>query len=824
MEICVQEVEPKVYIPFQHTSGQVPRRIEIERKKRYYKSIDISKVLSSYSRIDQNGKTTTTDFIAVLREISSITADPLPLSLFDNSDFEVHPVETWVNLVNNSNGNGLFARAMLTDEGNPSNELKLAWFDCIVVKADIATKKFEVIFNSLQVSRTVMLDRIFICFRGEDPNQYCQRIVAAIKFRETTRSYLLYNRYIDYMPRDNIIGLNGNQCERIKKKTSLNVFSSNQQQVQLALLLQILEEYNLNHLRALNKLSFYEIVNNPKNKQLQKLLQVQNLLKFVSVTGGDDVFVTRKEFPIDFEVSFDDVRQHIHLQTLYNKIELIRAFHQIQQETIKLRIKSSIIFKIEKSLRVEEFVSSQLVAANSLKSLVKDHWALDVESSIRNHLKDVKKGWFNINESSNEVYSYSRLKKFFKRINLFMEDTLRDVMEQCCREYFEAIVKHAPIEVSILSMNDLQIHYAKTNGLKNIYPLFFVDIRYNPSLGFSYSSSIETLRDAIMNPFDESFGLLKSITTVERKIMKNLFWGDKTQEPKLYVPQVMESEFQNLRIELLTRVQRSLNVMDEYLIQLEPYKQILENDINEYTSTIESQYCDPSSNEGCNLNHVYELILKYNANMIDISNRFPVSINLGFVLVDCKIIKSLLITKLRSISSRLTELLAKYVLVVADDVSEAYKLVFDKVTVVPSNVEALNEMKEYLSTVPALMESLTQRHSLCDMNFEILDKLNYNLTSDSFVIKWKVFGWPYKLNAEIYRQEKSYRVLESNFKRQQEDDQVEFNRELMNISSDIQRLKDYNNVSQFRMYFENIHHIRDSLDQGKSLLFNKYFY
>ena len=65
-------------------------------------------------------------------------------------------------------------------------------------------------------------------------------------------------------------------------------------------------------------------------------------------------------------------------------------------------------------------------------------------NSVRHHLRDVKKGWFNIEESSLEVYNFSKIRKFMVRINFIAEDALRDLCYKSTSGYCAMIEKFCP--------------------------------------------------------------------------------------------------------------------------------------------------------------------------------------------------------------------------------------------------------------------------------------------------------------------------------------------------------------------------------------------
>jgi hypothetical protein len=55
-----------------------------------------------------------------------------------------------------------------------------------------------------------------------------------------------------------------------------------------------------------------------------------------------------------------------------------------------------------KSTRIDEFASSQNAAINAAGFYLKDTWTGAVISHVKSQLKDVQKGWFNLEETNTE--------------------------------------------------------------------------------------------------------------------------------------------------------------------------------------------------------------------------------------------------------------------------------------------------------------------------------------------------------------------------------------------------------------------------------------
>lgn len=115
-------LEPKVQAPFETRPGEVPRRIQIERKRRLYSQHRLENLLQErgidYSRPSQSALASLDPSIPVI-----------PLEVFDNHDFDVRSPENWLSLAKDPEGSmvGLPARALFINKDSTGT-----WRECKV--------------------------------------------------------------------------------------------------------------------------------------------------------------------------------------------------------------------------------------------------------------------------------------------------------------------------------------------------------------------------------------------------------------------------------------------------------------------------------------------------------------------------------------------------------------------------------------------------------------------------------------------------------------------------------------------------------------------
>lgn len=802
-------VEPKVFQPYQSRLGQVPRPIEVERKKRKYASIDLNEVFSANGVLQTLEKT--------VEKLKNDGLETLPLSLFDNSDYHSRTTEQWSEFIEDAlPEGGLPARAYTYYVHR--GDIRVRWRRCRVVDCNIPNGTYTLeyerseaddvsISSRASLSSAITLEAIYVCFDSEDPNLYATRVFEAIKLKERTSSSIAFSLYVDCMPVDNLKPLDSEQVNRILQiALSIDKLRNNS----LLDTSTLLQQYNLNHMRTLNQL----ILVNLLQKQPKNIAMVNSVSTDPSLfIEPDAIFPKRYKLNIETEQPFDEILRTFKFQSLWSKTEAMQTLLQIQAECQTLE-KATFFSIPEKSLRLEEFSNNQQAAINGLNALVREGWTNAITNSIKNNLKDVKKGWFNIDESNLEVYKFSKLKKFMLRINFKMEDVLRDMKYRMIREYCSTISQFLPESITIQSKD--QVHVVGGR-----FPLFTVDLKFisatpQAPAKFTYAVAPDAFYNAVINHLDAPFKTLKGMTKVEKRVMKKIFWA---YEPVIGIPHNQEDWFIELKDQLSNRLKYCLKFMDDYLLTLSDFMDLINLDVAEYAAEAEKKFF---AKDQMNMVELCNLAKKHEADAEDISTHFPTAISLGFIMIDCKSLRTMLAAKHKTIATKLFQLLERKTKEFADAVIEEFRSMWDVIAISPTNIEKLTELREFMAALPQRIDAVSDRIDKNEAHFALIEGAKFQVPMDVMDMKWEVFRWPGKMQQEITKQEKNHRVLEYQFKRSMEEEQQEFSAELATLQADVAKLRDLTKLAQAAKNAETVRRIKTALAHAeeKAKLFN----
>ena len=110
-----------------------------------------------------------------------------------------------------------------------------------------------------------------------------------------------------------------------------------------------------------------------------------------------------------------------------------------------------------KSVTDEEYKTTQDAALLATKSYLTDTWSSAIKSAVRNSLKEVGKGWFNLNETVSEVYQMSKLKRYLKMVNFIMQDSVVYMAEASLRAYTSFVIERSAFDCEVISPSDVKV-------------------------------------------------------------------------------------------------------------------------------------------------------------------------------------------------------------------------------------------------------------------------------------------------------------------------------------------------------------------------------
>eukprot|EP01135_Chromosphaera_perkinsii_P003004 Nk52_evm26s232 gene=Nk52_evmTU26s232 len=726
-------VEPKVLLPYKTESGTTPRKIEIERRKRAYAQIDIDDLLANEGldttmflpgreRYNQMG----------VNDINAQFPTFLSLDTFDNEDHDCRTPEEWISL-GTENGikkfvpaKGLYVEPEVRNGKESPQNCPPYWKQCKVLSYVAKTRRYEVEWMTNGEWEREQLPRLFVFFNSEDPHVFAQRMVEAYESRERAEALLRYNLYIDCMPTDDLLPFDKAVLDQIiyfaTGKMNLEMKSFADKHIG-----KLAKELKVEFARVNNQLIFDSVLDKGKQEEFG--------------------FVTRPEQPIPVELcqfnielpeyNFRDQYNHFLFSSFLTKSEVINAITKARIECNKVIDSSLFNVNITKSVRLDEYEQMQTQTYVQTHTFLREHWVASMKNLIKNSLKDVGKGWFNMNEKNKEIYEITKLQKFMNMIKFLMQDALRYL----CQDSIRALTKLLEdVASAVMSADNLEwpnddLRQSPFKPPKN--PLFLLDLLPHAD-GFRFSTQLHLIEQTTMTVFDKALSGTQNIPQLEPLVMEDLFWATNPSLETVHENEPLVNEY---RERLRAVIRKALIPLTEYAKKYDKYLDLYNLNISEYLIEFGNENSSFEAFEEAVAMHIQEKEI--------IEKEIPQHISIGLFWVNCENIRNTLSRKRGELCKQLLQLLAQTLRKKNETILGEYKMISRKLFERCNSIEEVTEQRAYIETIPETTAKLHKDVETLMVDYDRIAALNYPLDQEDFDMKWEAFGWYKKVDDQI---------------------------------------------------------------------------
>nr|XP_031326333.1 dynein heavy chain 1, axonemal isoform X8 [Camelus dromedarius] len=786
----LQAYEPKVQVPYLVLPGQCPRKIEIERRKRLYLSLDIEQLLASEG-IDSDKLMPRHPDPHNPQTIEQ-GHDPLfpvylPLKVFDNEEFDCRTPSEWINMglePGSQNRKPVPGKALLpTDdflghEDPKSQKLKYKWCNVGVLDYDKEKKLYLVhktnddglvrddmgkpILNGgvTTEGRPPLLicqywvPRIQLLFCAEDPRVFTQRVVRANALRKNTEALLLYNLYVDCMPSEGQRLISEQSLSKIKQ-WAMSTPRMRKGPSVLEHLSSLCREVSLDYERSMNKINFDKIVSSKPET-----------FSYVTLPDKEEEKVPRQGLVSVPKYPFREQKSDFTFVSLLTRSEVITALSKVRAECNKVTAMSLFHSSLSKYSRLEEFEQIQSQTFSQVQMFLKDSWISTLKVAMRSSLHDMSKGWYNLYETNWEVYLMSKLRKLMELLKYMLQDTLRFLVQDSLASFSQFVSDAC---CSVLDCTDDMVWgedliISPYRPRKN--PLFIVDLVLDTS-GVHYSTPLEQFETSLLNLFDKGILATHAVPQLEKLVMEDIFISG---NPLLESVGLHEPLVEELRAIIANAIRKSMIPLQAYAKEYRKYLELNNNDVATFLKA--SQMQCPSAEE------VREVVLTHLQEKEVLDSSLPSSIIIGPFYINVDNVKQSLSKKCKALATSMLDILAKNLHKEVDDICEEFRSISHKIYEKPNSIEELAELREWMKGIPEKLVGLEERIVKIMDDYQVMDEFLYNLSTDDFNDKWAASNWPAKILGQIEMVRQQHIEDEEKFRKIQIMDQNNFQEKL----------------------------------------------
>ncbi|KAM7230116.1 hypothetical protein CapIbe_018833 [Capra ibex] len=786
----LQAYEPKVQVPYMVLPGQCPRKIEIERRKQLYLSLDIEQLLANEG-IDSDKLMPRHPDPHNPQTIEQ-GHDPLfpiylPLKVFDNEEFDCRTPIEWINMglePGSQNRKPVPGKALLpTDdflghEDPKSQKLKYKWCNVGVLDYDKEKKLYLVHKTSEdglvrdEMGKPILnggvtpegrppllicqywVPRIQLLFCAEDPRVFTRRVVEASALRKNTEALLLYNLYVDCMPSEGQRLVSEQSLSKIKQ-WAMSTPRMRKGPSVLEHLSNLSREVSLDYERSMNKINFDKIVSSKPET-----------FSYVTLPTKEEEKVPKQGLVSVPKYPFLEQKADFTFVSLLTRPEVITALSKVRAECNKVTTMSLFHSSLSKYSRLEEFEQIQSQTFSQVQMFLKDSWISTLKVAMRSSLRDMSKGWYNLYETNWEVYLMSKLRKLMELLKYMLQDTLRFLVQDSLASFAQFINDAC---CSVLDCADDMVWgedliNSPYRPRKN--PLFIVDLMLDTS-GVHYSTPLEQFETSLLTLFDKGILATHTVPQLEKLVMEDIFISG---DPLLESVGLHEPLVEELRAVIANAVRKAMIPLQAYAREFKKYLELNNNDVNTFLKAFQTQ-C-PSAEE------VREVVLTHLHEKEVLDGSLPSSIIIGPFYINVDNVKQSLSKKRKALATAMLDILAKNLHREVDNICEEFRSISRKIYEKPNSIEELAELREWMKGVPEKLVGLEERIVKIMGDYQVMDEFLYNLSAEDFNDKWAASNWPTKILGQIELVRQQHLEDEEKFRKIQLMDQNNFQEKL----------------------------------------------
>ena len=609
-----------------------------------------------------------------------------------------------------------------------------------------------------------------------------ERVLAAFRMRNESEQLMKYNLCIDSMPTEDIVGLEQNQLMRISSNASATTAGTASADGDAAARMattisELLHEVCTDYLRTQCKFMFDAALENADGAEEQAAAaedgeQTGEAFRamFTGMETPASQLATAAPAPekgcIDTatEDFLGDVSDFAFASVL-TQPEIPPLLYSIRCACEEVAVMRLFNCTVTRTLKLGDWSQIQSHQTAAALAHLTDRWAPGILNNIMAQLSDVGKGWFNLAETSRDVYQHSKLKRLLRVVTAMQQDALRYMVEDSVKEFTQFVQNGCK--------GSVEIKDAKTvisNDTRR-FPLFQTDLICDGGK-LGYAPAPTKLIAAVLQSFDEAFTSMGKIEQVEHKVMAHLLPHSREVLGTVAIEEPLPAE---CRQQLSDALERWLPETVAYMETFSRYKEFLE-------STIES-HVEALSGEESTLNDVKKELNHHLKRADEVMTELPAAVTIGAFQINTFAVRAMLVEKHRSVVAALKSLVVKNAGDKCNEINEHFNEMMTQLSKPAHSPEHAQELRQYFKECESQIANLQPEVNELPAYYDFLDEFFYEMPEDDDALKWQTFTFSNKIMEQIETATESCEAAENEFQDSMVKQQGMFGSEIMHCNN-----------------------------------------
>jgi dynein heavy chain len=557
----------------------------------------------------------------------------------------------------------------------------------------------------------------------------------------------------------------------------------------------IVQEISLDYVLTQNKCLLDEEY--AKNMGLPKHLQNKTL---AYISRPSSLLNARRTgcFEMPPEYDFKQIRQHFSFTSFLPVSEVLRCITKVRLQSLNVAT-ANLFVTPSSATRPDEFEQMQAFHREKTKAMLEDTWVSSLCQAVTSSLYNIGKGWFNLREHRMPVYLPSKLRKLMMQIKFVMQDSIKSLCDNSIESFERLIVSGLDFNVEVEAfdrvinvwrpqpellpaaalgsrrykdeLQKMQDEAPEEDGenQQKAGGLFFIDITVSKTHVLGPSFGLERVETMPLEIYDDGVGVMKGVPELEPLILTSMFWPEK---PFLVAPDKNDGGVKVRRERISWALKEARKQLEGYIAALEPLQAIITIDVAAVVREWESKKPE----------EIAAGLRNFQTKKDYMDEHIPRNIAVGGFTVGLERIKKLVIAKYTDMIAGLGGAIASSTRKRTEDAVKGFDSMLGILKKPPANVEAIQQMREYMLEIPALLIDLKAEVDSVTKDYDLLDGLLYEYKASDVKIRWHCYGLPHLIFSKIHEASKQLDERQADFNKAQMDEQADFNDDLAALS------------------------------------------
>jgi dynein heavy chain len=649
------------------------------------------------------------------------------------------------------------------------------------------------------------MPRVAVLLKQDSAPSFMRRFSLAVKANALAEANLRYNLYLDNMPTDEVSPL-PTDVIAIMSQLACNSAASNRMLDSDYLKSVLIPEVCREYVRSVNR-SIFDFHRSDESSPLYQQYAAARLPPLSNKPVVPEYGLVASE-PVQIQAT----KNAIYTTGCHFSFAALRAMQRVRHECQKMMAIGFFQVDLTKTLKLPDFKRLQAEASKFGTSTLKRSWMEALRQAIYNPLVEANEPDLDPNVTNKELYEKSKLKRLLSCVALMVADTLRDATVKAVSDYADFIEDMALFDVTISSFSDIKSipNNPKNPDVTDKRPLFSLELGMSDQK-LLWSTNVPDFQNFIVQDVVEMISGLKEVPLVDTLVVTKIFLGKRGVLPSL---DINHPEIDASVQRIIAVMQKAIQPLFAFENTMEPFSDILNLDIDAFMKEYEAREGRTLASERKEV----EKIMKRRAEV----EALPASASIGMFHVDLSTIRNSLMKKMGALSHRVMSLVADRMNIKCSSIEAQFSQVAHGISKAPSNIEEATELKELVKNVPKDTQEAVDAIEEVIQCAYFLDDLEFEMSDDLFNLRWKCFGWPYKLEEQCRQTNELIHKEENRLKDEMIAEQATFVLEVTAIENEINEFAQYSDLSAVEEISANVRRIQAKMKEfeDKSRLFN----